>query len=52
MSSAKDRAMTKLSINRSSQEYDDGCFFRRQTLIDICCGPPSGIADCQLPSAD
>jgi len=26
--------------HRVSQDYDDARFFKRMTLIDICCGPP------------
>jgi len=44
--------MTIAQCMQISQAFDDSHFFQRLTLIDICCGPPVGIADCQLPLAD
>jgi hypothetical protein len=33
-------AMTVAIQLETSQTFDDGFFFQRLTLIDICCGPP------------
>jgi hypothetical protein len=44
--------MNIVAQNRISQDFDDGLFFQRLTLSDVCCGPPAKMADCQLPGAD
>jgi hypothetical protein len=51
MSGARSFNMTIALHDSCSQDFDDSHFFQRLTLIDICCGPPMRIADCQLPIA-
>jgi hypothetical protein len=51
MFGARSSSMTIALQDSCSQDFDDSHFFQRLTLIDICCGPPPDIADCQLPIA-
>jgi hypothetical protein len=51
MSGARRSSMTIVLHDSCSQDFDDRHFFQRLTLIDICCGPPMRILDCQLPIA-
>jgi hypothetical protein len=34
--------MTIVRNHSFAEDFDDSFFFQRLTLIDICCGPPSG----------